>query len=69
MVTETAPAGLKRLAREFLELQQQRHQQNRIHRPYFARLARDYGLTHQEIGEVYGITEAAVRSMIKRSVK
>lgn len=69
MITEIAPEGLKSLAKEFLELQQQRHEQNRIHRPYFAALAHEYGLSHQEIGNVYGITEAAVRAMIKRGVK
>ncbi|GAA1337221.1 sigma-70 family RNA polymerase sigma factor [Arthrobacter roseus] len=69
MIAETAPVELKNLARQFLELQQGRHQQNQIHRPYFACLAHQYGLTHQEIGDAYGMTEAGVRKMLKRAVK
>lgn len=34
---------------------------------YFTRLARKYGASHQEIADVYGVTEAAVRSMLKRN--
>lgn len=42
---------------------------HREHRAYYARIAREHGLTHQEIADAYGITEAAVRGLIKRAAK
>lgn len=59
---------LKEQAREFLRLENVSYQKARTHRPYFAKLAKTYGLTNQEIATEYGVTEAAVRGLIKRAV-
>ena len=59
----------KDLARTFLTLANDQYQQHRHHRDYYARVAREHGLTNQEIADIYGVTEAAVRAMVKRAVK
>ena len=55
------------LAREFLRMAHQNYQTHYAQRVYFARISREHGLTNQEIAEAYGITEGAVRHMLKRA--
>ena len=55
------------LAREFLRMAHQNYQTHYAQRVYFATIARRHGLTHREIAEAYGITEGAVRYMLKRA--
>lgn len=59
----------KEIARTFLRLANEEYQTRRSNRAYFARLAREHGLTNQDIADEYGITEAAVRHMIQRAEK
>lgn len=59
----------KDLDRTFLGLANEAYQESRQNRVRYAQLAREVGLTNQEIGDVYGITEAAVRQMLKRAAK
>lgn len=67
MLPDAAPTDRKDLARTFLKLASEQYQENRRHRAYYARIAREHGLTHQDIANEYGITEAAVRAMIQRA--
>ena len=67
--TPTPASSRPDLARTFLRLANAEYQQHRQHRGYYARIAKEHGLTNQEIANTYGITEAAVRALIKRSVK
>ena len=55
------------LAREFLRIANQNYQEHYAQRIYFATIARRHGLTNREIAEAYGITEGAVRHMLKRA--
>ena len=55
------------LAREFLRMANQNYREHYAQRVYFATIARRHGLTHREIAEAYGITEGAVRHMLKRA--
>lgn len=55
------------LAREFLKLANSEYQKHRQHRGYYATIAKRHGLTNQDIADAYGITEAAVRTLIKRA--
>ena len=55
------------LAREFLRMAHKNYQEHYAQRVYFATIARRHGLTHREIAEAYGITEGAVRYMLKRA--
>ena len=55
------------LAREFLRMAHQNYQEHYAQRVYFARISREHGLTNKEIAEAYGITEGAVRHMLKRA--
>lgn len=57
----------KELARTFLELANTTFQQSRAHRGYYARLAHEYGMTYSEIGQAYGVSEAAARGLAKRA--
>jgi DNA-binding transcriptional regulator LsrR (DeoR family) len=59
----------KTIARTFLQLANSEYQKHRAHRGYYARIAREHGLTNQDIADEYGITEAAVRALIKRAAK
>ena len=56
----------KELAQTFLKLANDQYQQHRQHRAYYARIAREHGLTNQDIADAYGITEGAVRAIINR---
>ena len=55
------------LAREFLRMAHQNYKTHYAQRVYFARISREHGLTNKEIAEAYGITEGAVRHMLKRA--
>ncbi|GAA2545933.1 DNA-binding transcriptional regulator LsrR (DeoR family) [Neomicrococcus aestuarii] len=61
--------GRKEIARTFLALANDEYQKHNIHRGYYARIAKEHGLTNQEIADAYGITEVAVRGLIRRAVK
>jgi DNA-binding transcriptional regulator LsrR (DeoR family) len=72
MIPDCTPAvtGERReLARTFLTLANDEYQKHRQHRGYYARIAKQHGLTNQEIADAYGVTEAAVRTLIKRAGK
>lgn len=56
-----------KFAQEFLRLAHKTYQHHYSQRVYFARLAREHGLTNQAIADAYEITEAAVRAMLKRA--
>lgn len=55
------------LAREFLRMANQNYREHYAQRVYFATIARRHGLTNREIAEAYGITEGAVRHMLKQA--
>ena len=55
-----------RIARTFLRLANDQYRDHYRQRIYFARLARQHGLTNQEIATEYGVTEGAVRKMLQR---
>ena len=59
----------KEIARTFLRMAHEEYQTRRSNRAYFAQIAREHGLTNQDIATEYGITEAAVRQMIQRAAK
>lgn len=55
------------LAREFLRRAQDDYERARDTRTQLAALARAHGLTNQQIANAYGVTEGAIRAMIKRT--
>lgn len=59
----------KDLDRTFLGLANDAYRESRQNRVKYARIAREAGLTNQEIADAYGVTEAAVRQMLKRAAK
>ena len=59
----------KELAQTFLKLANDQYQQHRLHRAHYARIAREHGLTNQDIADAYGVTETAIRSLLKRAAK
>lgn len=58
---------LRELAHQYLELSQANYRHHYAQRIYFARLARQYGLTYKAIADAYGMTESGVRVMLKRA--
>lgn len=68
-ISSRAQKDTKDLDRTFLALANEAYQESRQNRVKYAQLAREYGLTNQEIADCYGITEAAVRQMLKRASK
>lgn len=71
--TQTGP-GPQDLALTYLRMAAERHRTNTdavkvsdAHRAYFATIARRHGITLQRIADEYGITESAVRAMLKRN--
>lgn len=64
MVPKTAQRDL---AREFLRRAQDDYQRAKTNRHQLAALARDHGLTNQQIANAYGVTEGAIRAMLKRA--
>lgn len=72
MIPDCTPSNKdqrQELARAFLELANSEFQRHKLHRGYYARVAKEHGLTNQEIADTYGITEAAVRGLISRAAK
>jgi DNA-binding transcriptional regulator LsrR (DeoR family) len=67
--TPATKATRRDLAGIFLKLANDEYQKHRAHRGYYASVAKQHGLTNQEIADAYGITEAAVRTLIKRAAK
>jgi len=57
------------LDRTFLGLANDAYQESKNNRVKYAQIARDAGLTNQEIADAYGVTEAAIRQMLKRTGK
>ena len=60
-------ASLQTRCVEFLELCRDDSQTLAHTRLYFIQKAREYGLSNQRIGDALGITEAAVRNILKRA--
>lgn len=58
--------SLKELAFNFLKLGNDSHKRASQVRDYYAAISKQSGLTLKEIAEAYGVTEGAVRKMIKR---
>jgi DNA-binding transcriptional regulator LsrR (DeoR family) len=67
--TPATKAIRREIAGTFLKLANDEYQKHRAHRGYYASIAKQHGLTNQEIADAYGITEAAVRTLIKRAAK
>lgn len=70
MLPDAAPNPVddrKTIAREFLKLANADYRRVCDQRGYYATIARRHGLTNQDIANEYGITEAAVRAIIKRA--
>jgi DNA-directed RNA polymerase sigma subunit (sigma70/sigma32) len=55
---------LKGIARTHLELARAHYEKAHDLRTHYAGLARNYGMTNQEIGDVLGVTEARVRQIL-----
>ena len=51
----------------FLEVAQKDFEHALFMRTYYAKNARKHGITNKRIGEIYGLTEGAIRKMIKRA--
>jgi len=54
------------LALTYLRLAHQTYRDHYAQRVYFAKLARQYGLTNQQIADAYELTEGAIRKMLQR---
>lgn len=53
------------IARQYLKLTRKHYASAKHHRVYWIHLAKQYGLTWQEIGDHLGMTEGAVRRIAK----
>lgn len=51
----------------FLETAQRDYEHAKHMRVYYAQNARRHGITYKRIGELYGLTESAIRKMLKRA--
>lgn len=67
MLSQTTGPDRTDLALSFLKLIGEQHESTRRHRIYYAQMCRESGLTHRQIAEAYGVTEDAVRKMLKRN--
>jgi DNA-directed RNA polymerase sigma subunit (sigma70/sigma32) len=56
--------GQAELALHLLDLTREESDRAKRNRKYYAGLARDHGLTFQQIGDKLGLTEGAVRAII-----
>jgi hypothetical protein len=65
--TVTASPELKRRAIEMLEDIHRREWECRLHRVHYIKLARQYGVSFEEIGRALGITGAGARKFIQRA--
>lgn len=57
----------KRIAAEFLTRAADDLARATIQRVRYVKLARDYGMTNADIGTFLGVSEAAVRTLVKRN--
>lgn len=57
----------KRIAAEFLTRAADDLARATIQRVRYVKLAREYGLTNADIGTFLGVSEAAVRTLVKRN--
>lgn len=62
--TDSAADELKKHAVAYLELTRKQGEAFTQNRTYYSGLAKKYGLTNQEIGDLLGITEARVRQLV-----
>jgi hypothetical protein len=51
----------------FLETAQRDYEHALFMRTYYAKNARKHGITNKRIGEIYGVTEGAIRKMLKQA--
>ena len=51
----------------FLEVAQKDFEHAKHMRLYYAQNARKHGITNQQIADIYGLTEGAIRKMIKKA--
>lgn len=58
---------LRELAQEYLRMAHANYRERNMQRIYFARLAREYGLSYQAIADAYEMTESGVRAMLQRA--
>lgn len=58
--------GRQALALHLLDLTREESARAKRNRIYYAGLARDNGITNQQIGDKLGVTETAIRLMLKR---
>lgn len=65
--TVTASPDLKQRAIAMLEDIHRREWECRLHRVHYIRLARQYGVTFDEIGAALGITGAGARKFMQRA--
>lgn len=68
MIPDATPKEVANL-KDFLRRENAEYQDRCARRPVYAKIAKGYGFTNQEIADEYGITEAAVRGLIKRASK
>ena len=61
---DSAADELRKYAEKFLELTFDQGQRYSRNRRYYAGVARRYGMTNQQIGDILGITEARVRQIL-----
>jgi hypothetical protein len=65
--TDNPADELKKHAVAYLELTRKQGESFAQNRTYYSGLAKKYGLTNQEIGDILGITEARVRQLVAGS--
>ncbi|MBB5748560.1 sigma-70 family RNA polymerase sigma factor [Micrococcus sp. TA1] len=70
---DTTGLDRKDLARSYLKMAGNEHrtiqaqlEESASKRAHFAAIGRKHGITYREIAEHYGVTEGAVRQMLKR---
>lgn len=60
-------SSLREHALSMLDAIRDNQDRTRLHRIHYMRLAREYGCTNEDIGGALGVSEAAVRAMLKRA--
>ena len=66
MISDTTPKEVESL-KNFLRSENAAYRDRVSRRKLFAKIAKSQGLTNQEIADIYGVTEGAVRALIKRA--
>jgi len=54
-------------ARDLLQLAAESYEQAQRNRVNFAKAARRHGITFRDIADAYGVTEGAIRKMLRRA--